>query len=1173
MYILDGAMGTMIQRASLSESEYRGERFVSLPIAQKGNNDVLCLTQPQLIKEIHLAYLQAGADIISTNSFNANAISLQEYGTAHIVGELNRAAARLAREACDTFMKTHPHRKCYVAGSMGPTNRSASMSSRVDDPGFRAVTFEQLAAAYREQAAELLDGGADILLIETVFDTLNAKAALFAIQKELTQRGLFGTCKVMLSATVGDASGRTLSGQTLEALVASVSHFPLWSIGLNCSFGADKLTPFVRQLSNIAHCKVSAHPNAGLPDLYGAYNETPEQMAQKVRPYITEGLVDIMGGCCGTTPEHIAAIAQMVQEVHGDRKDTINRVPAATQIPSFSGLDLLELRDPIRFALIGERTNVAGSKKFARLIREEQYEAALEVAREMVRSGAHIIDINMDDPMIDAPQAMVRFLNLLAAEPEVARLPVMLDSSRWEVLEAGLACLQGKSIVNSISLKEGEEVFKARAATIRQYGAAVVVMAFDEQGQATTLARRIAICNRAYHILTEQLHFPPQDIIFDPNVLTIGTGMEEHRTFAVDFIETVRYIKQHLHGALVSGGVSNLSFAFRGNNVVREAMHSAFLTHAIGAGLDMAIVNPSTMVPFEEIPLPLRQAVEDVVLNRDAEATARLTELASHMTDTPDAEGIKNREIWREEPVAQRLAHAVVKGETQWLEGDISEAMAMGYTPMTIIEELLMEGMNRVGQLFGEGKMFLPQVIKSARVMRQAVAALQPRLHEQDGAAGSATDRHKGILATVKGDVHDIGKNIAAVVMECNHYKLIDLGVMVPAEAIVRAAVEHQADFVGVSGLITPSLEEMCLVAQAMEEAGLKIPLLIGGATTSKEYIALRMASKYSGLLLHCPDASTNVGYLSRWFSMEQRSTLVEEMENVYSGLRYARACAASKEANMYSVEEARKHKLALPFSSERLAVPAWLGVREFDIPVAELRELINWNALYALWEVLGGREGLLQQQEQLKCDALSLLNRFITGEWGEVRGVVGFFPANSDGAEGIMLFADEERSKVGHLFEMPRQLQRKPEGTANLSLADFVAPVSMASDYMGLFAVNASPLGIEQQITIWRSKGDEYHAILLRSLCDRLAEATSVWLHHKVQTEWWGYGANTGIRPAFGYPSCPDHAPKADILRLLEAGKQIGLTLTEHYMLQPVSAVCGLYFAHPQARYFNIDK
>ena len=1185
MFVLDGATGTMIQRYSLSESDFRGAQFASLPIAQQGNNDLLCLTQPQIVSDIHLAFLKAGADIISTNSFCANVISQQEYGTAGWVHQMNVTAARLARGVCDAFTQSYPHRTCYVAGSMGPTNRSASMSPKVEDPGFRAVTFAQLVEAYRQQASALLDGGVDILLIETVFDTLNAKAALFAVEEELKLREKFGRggepCfPVMLSATLADMSGRTLSGQSLEAFVASVAHFPLWSVGLNCSFGADKLAPFVRRLRQIAPCMVSAHPNAGLPDVYGKYVEGPDDMAEKLRPYVEEGWVDIIGGCCGTTQEHIAAIARMVRE--RPRRDAMHRVSTTTTTARFSGLDVLELRPPISFALIGERTNVAGSKKFARLIREELFDQALEVALDMARSGAHIIDVNMDDPMLDAPKAMVRFLNLLAAEPEIARLPIMLDSSRWEVLEAGLACVQGKSIVNSISLKEGEELFKARAAKIRQYGAVAVVMAFDEQGQATTLERRIAICSRAYRILTEEVGYPPHDIIFDPNVLTIGTGMEEHRHFAVDFIEAVRYIKQHLPGALVSGGVSNLSFAFRGNNAVREAMHAVFLYHAVGAGLDMAIVNPAAMVSYEEVPSALRRVVEDVVLNKDAQATVRLTEWASGMVDDarerpPD----RQHASWRQEETGERLAQAVVRGETHWLEEDMGKALAEGCNAITIIEAYLMEGMNRVGRLFGEGKMFLPQVIKSARVMKQAVGVLQPWLQGEEATTDGKTHQHKGVIATVKGDVHDIGKNIAAVVMECNHYPLIDLGVMVSAEEIVQTAVAQKADFVGLSGLITPSLEQMCRVAEAMEAAALMIPLLIGGATTSKEYIALRMATKYSGLMLHCPDASASASYLQRWFSKGHRQELVKEVEEEYAQIRAAHTRASVK--NVYSVEEAREHKPKLSFVQELLATPAWLGVRDCPIPLAALRPLINWNALYLLWEVHQGaaqgkgdlcqsdKNALQHQQDQLKNDSLSILNQWTIGEWGEVCGVVGFFPANSDDAEGITLFTDPQRNDVAHVFEMPRQRQRQPEGSANLSLADFVAPASVAHDYIGLFALNASPKGVERQIDHWRAQGDEYNALLLRSLCDRLAEAASIWLHNKVQTQWWGNGADKGIRPAFGYPSCPDHAPKVDVLRLLEAKNRIGLSLTEGYMLQPVSALCGRYFAHPQACYFSV--
>ncbi|MDR2585289.1 MAG: methionine synthase [Prevotellaceae bacterium] len=1145
MYILDGAMGTMIQRANPSES----------------NHDLLCLTHPRLIQGIHQAYLEAGADIICTHTFNANAISLSNNVTPNMVREINMAAARMAKEVCTHFTESHPERICRVAGSIGPTNKSASVSPKVEDPGFRSVTFKMLEETYREQIESLLDGGVDMLLIETVFDTLNAKAALFAAEEVLCRRGVYGTLPVMLSATIADLSGRLLSGQSVEAFAASVSHFPLWSIGINCSFGAEMITPFVRRLSQVARCLVSIHPNAGLPDAYGRYVEQPNEMAAKLRPLVEEGLVDLVGGCCGTTPEHIAAISQMVQRCESGRR----RVKPE-QKPCFSGLDMLELRDPKSVTLIGERANVAGSKKFARLIREDRYEEALEVVGEMVRAGAFIIDINMDDPLIDAPKAMVKFLNLLAAEPEIARLPVMLDSSRWEVLEAGLACVQGRSIVNSISLKEGEEVFKARAAKIRQYGAAMVVMAFDEEGQATTLSRRMEICSRAYRILTQEVKISPHDIIFDPNVLTIGTGMEEHRSFAVDFIESVRYIKRNLAGALVSGGVSNLSFAFRGNNMVREVMHSVFLHHAVSAGLDMAIVNPATMIPYGEVPLALRQAAEDVVLDRDGGATGRLTELALGVEGVQEQRMAPEKEARCRESVASRLAQAVIQGDTQWLEEDIQEAMAAGYAPVAIIEELLMEGMQRVGTLFGEGKMFLPQVIKSARVMKQGVAKLQPLLLKKEGS--EIGRRHKGVIATVQGDVHDIGKNIAAVVMECNNYELIDLGVMVPLELIVQKVVMHHADFVGLSGLITPSLDEMCRVAEALEAAGVKIPLLMGGATTSKEYIAICMESLYSGLILHCPDASSASNYLSRWFLAKQRELLVKEVKEEYARIRAAHdvATAIKKYA---TVEEARENKYLFDTPPHGLAVPTWLNVREIEMSVSELRPLVNWKALYGLWEV--GGLAMLAQQKSLQHDAELLINRFETGEFGVIKGLVGFFPAHSDGKEKIALFVDENRTEVAHTFVFPRQLDRQQDGSANLCLADFIAPQSSVKDYIGLFAINASPIQVEKQIETWRTAGDTYRSLLLRSLCDRLAEAASAKLHQKVQSEWWGYGIGEGIRPAFGYPSCPDHAPKADVLRLLEAENRIGLTLTQNYMLQPVSAVCGLYFAHPQARYFRI--
>ena len=1235
--ILDGAMGTMIQAASLQEADYRGERFAAVTQAQSGNNELLCLSRPHLIRDIHRAYLQAGADIVSTNSFNANKISLEDYGMSCLAYELNVAAARLAREACDAFMQAQPQRRCAVAGSIGPGNKSASMSPRVEDPGYRAVNFAQLTEAYTEQVRGLLDGGVDILLLETVFDTLNAKAALFAIAEVLQQRGLWGAAPkmadapwqpkaeglcfpVMLSATI-DASGRVLSGQSIEALVASVGHFPLWSLGLNCSFGADKMAPFIRQLARIAPCLVSAHPNAGLPDAFGQYAETPELMAQKLRPYIAEGYVNILGGCCGTRPPHIQAMSALrdsllCQSSYSSRPIPSSPSSQSSACPVFSGLDVLELREPIRFALVGERCNVAGSKKFARLIREEKYEEALDVAREMVAAGAHIIDINMDDPLLDAPAAMTRFLQLLAAEPEISRLPVMLDSSRWEVLEAGLACLQGKGLVNSISLKEGEAVFLERAAKIRQYGAAMVVMAFDEQGQATTLERRTAICSRAYALLTEKLGIAPRDIIFDPNVLTIGTGMEEHRGFAMDFIDTVRFIKQQLPGALVSGGVSNLSFAFRGNNTLREAMHSVFLYHAIAAGLDMAIVNPAAMLPYEQLPEALRVAVEDVVLNSDEEATTRLLAIATGLQEvavggtgltealatgesvTGSLAADKTLADRTEEPVGKRLTQALMRGDTRFLEADLQEAIAAGYSAISLIEGPLMDGMRQLGLLFGEGKMFLPQVVKSARVMKQAVGILQPWLQDT---ASEGKPRQRGVIATVKGDVHDIGKNIAAVVMECNHYELIDLGVMVPALEIVEAALKHKADFVGLSGLITPSLDEMCLVAEAMETAGLRIPLLLGGATTSKEYTALRMASKYSGLLLHCPDASSNVGYLARWFSPTQREGLMQEKQIEYQKIIEAARCKKSSEL---SLEEARSRKARLSF--ENLAVPAFLGLRQESPSIAALRPLISWSALYRLWEVdkkgcscgctpaAQSQEGTSGQQEEalsrqqlaLRQDAEALLDSFETGVWGAVGTLVGIFPACSNGAERISVFARPNDATAAWHLDLPRQQKPQPPGASQLCLADFVAPASgsglpsdsasavsaaSAGDYIGLFAVNAQPEGARAQMAVWTAEGDSYRALLLQSLCDRLAEAASVWLHQRVQTEWWGRGAGKGIRPAIAYPACPDHSLKRGLLTLLEAESRLGLHLTEHCMLQPVSSVCGLYFSHPQACYFSV--
>lgn len=1120
--VLDGAMGTMIQRHS-----------PSFPSGMEGNNDLLVLTQPSVIQEIHREYVEAGADIITTNTFNANRISQQEYGTADQVYQMNRAAVALARAAGARF----------VVGSMGPTNKAASISSDVNDPGYRAITFNQLLEAYKEQAQGLSDGGVDAFLIETAIDTLNVKAALMAVQQVAPQT------EIMVSATVADAAGRVLSGQTLEAFLISVQHMPLLSIGLNCSFGADKMLPFIRTFAQKAPLFVSAHPNAGLPDMYGKYTQTPELMATAVSPFIEQGLVNIIGGCCGTTPQHIAAIVKMLHSTNA----AVRVVPKRSNGPSFSGLEALVPQPPITFIQVGERTNVAGSRKFARLIKEENYEEALDIARRMVDDGAHIIDINMDDPLLDAPQAMRRFLLRLGSEPDIAKVPLMLDSSRWDVLETALQCVQGKSLVNSISLKEGEEVFLHRASLIRQYGAAAVVMAFDEEGQATTYQRRVDVCTRAYRLLTQEAGFRPQDIIFDPNVLTVATGMEEHRHFAVDFIETVKYIKANLPGALVSGGVSNLSFAFRGNDTVREAMHSVFLYHAIQAGLDMAIVKPGAQSVYEDIPLSLCKAVEDVILDTDQGATARLVAEAERILakqGKSSSEAVV-REQWRSLPVNERLSYALMHGIDKYLADDLAAVDAP--TALAVVEGPLMDGMNRVGQLFGQGKMFLPQVVKTARVMKHAVALLQPRMEAENALAmaqGKSSQVLCGIIATVKGDVHDIGKNLVTVVMECNHYHLIDLGVMVPAHKIIEAVHEHQARFVCLSGLITPSLEEMIQVASAMQEAGLDVPLLIGGATTSEEFIALRIAPLYRGLVLHCADASRNVTLLAQLFSTQAQ-------------VREEFAATVRREQEMWRDKYAQKNNTRPSETSTDLPQPVcpccggnhpqgtchpvlkapYLGIRSFEVSFDTLRPLINWKALLHAWEMhpaqLSGEKGELAHEETtaLLHDAKTLLDKLCDGEYGNVayaRAVVGFWEIKLKATSQLALYENDKE-----VLCLPNYFELK-EGS------------------IGLFTLTSSSDALEALVKKFRTKTDIYSALLLQSLLDRLAEACSEYLHRTVLPI---TGDNPKTqRPAFGYPSCPDHSLKKGVVQLLEATERLGISLTESCMIQPVSSVCGMY-------------
>ncbi len=1160
--ILDGAMGTMIQRHS-----------PTFPPGAEGNNDVLVLTQPALIQSIHKEYVEAGADIITTNTFNANAVSQQDYGMQDRVYEMNREAARLARESGALL----------VAGSMGPTNKSASISPDVNRPGERAVDFMTLVKAYREQARGLRDGGVDMFLVETVFDTLNAKAALFALEEEAP--GM----PVMLSATIADNSGRVLSGQTIEAFLVSTEHAGLFSTGLNCSFGPDKMLPFLRTLSRHATTFTSAHPNAGLPDLYGNYTLTPDEMSRQMRPFVEESLVNIVGGCCGTTPAHISALSSMVRECDVSPRIVTGR-DFREHSPKmvFSGMDVLWVQEEPAFVLVGERTNVSGSRKFARLIHDKNYDEALETARKMVRDGAHVLDVNMDDPMLDAVVAMREFLLRLGSDPEIASVPVMLDSSRWEVLETGLQCVQGKSIVNSISLKEGPEEFLRRARLIKQYGAAVIVMAFDEEGQATTFERRIAICTRAYKILTEKAGFLPRDIILDPNVLAIGTGMEEHRRFAVDFLETVSYLKHHLKDVPVLAGVSNLSFSFRGNNTVREAMHSVFLYHAIAAGLDMAIVKPGEQPVYNDIPETLRKAIEDVILDSDAEATSRLVEIAGEFNRKTEPGESGARDAWRDMDVRERLMYALARGTETFLEEDLG---VMQHIPaMEIVENTLMEGMNRVGKLFGEGKMFLPQVVKTARTMKKAVAILQPRIEEEkkkDIATGRENATIRGLIATVKGDVHDIGKNLVALVMECNSYEVTDLGVMVPAHRIVQEAEQSGAAFVGLSALITPSLDEMVEVARSMEKAGLTIPLLIGGATTSALFVALRIAPEYSGPVIHCPDAAGVVPLLADYFSRDKKikTRFVENlkasqtlMRNAYTNARSKKEYATRAEAyanRWISTVNWRMRNLC-PHCGQRHGlddfIPPFVGVKQFEVPFEKLGNLIDWDMFLKAWEIQGAKE----QGENFMEEARNMLNDLIQGKYGDIafaRAVAGFWPAFSTEEDHIVFYTDASLRHVLLDLPMERDLLRQKEGTANFCLTDFIVPENPAHtpDYAGLFLLTASSPELENQIAHFKAEGDIYSALMLQTLLDRLAEACSEYLHRdfiKLPC-----GALRGIRPAFGYPSCPDHSLKKEVINLLQTEKDLGITLTPSYMMQPVSSVCGMYIGHPQARYFTVHK
>jgi len=1178
--VIDGAMGTMIQRHALDEKGYRGERFANSTRDLRGNNDLLSLTQPQIIETIHRQYLEAGADIIETNSFSANAISMADYGMESLVYEMNLAAARLARCAVSAAVAADPERPRFVAGALGPTNKTASMSPDVGDPAFRAVNFDQLAAAYSEQVRGLLDGGADLLLVETVFDTLNAKAALFGIESCFEGQGR--RVPIMVSVTITDASGRTLSGQTPEAFWNSISHAPLLSVGINCALGARDMRPYIEELAGLVPVYLSCYPNAGMPNAFGEYDQTPAEMAGILAEFAGNGWLNLVGGCCGTTPDHIRAIAGVAREFKP-------RVAAAPEpYTRLCGLEALVIRPESNFVNVGERTNVTGSPRFAKLILAGRYEEAVTVARQQVEGGAQIIDICMDEAMLDSERAMVHFLNLIAGEPDVARVPVMLDSSKWSVIEAGLKCIQGKGVINSLSLKEGEEIFKKHARLARRYGAAVIVMAFDEEGQAVTPERKIAICERAHRILTREIGFPPQDIIFDANVLTVGTGIEEHNDYAVSFIEATRRLKNALPLCKVSGGISNISFSFRGNNRVREAMHSAFLYHAIRAGLDLGIVNAGQLDVYEEIPKDLLELVEDVLLNRRPDATERLIRFAESMKQQGKAE--VTEDAWRAGAVEDRLSHALVKGVADFIETDVEEALRKYGKPIAVIEGPLMAGMNTVGDLFGAGKMFLPQVVKSARVMKKAVAWLLPLLEAGKQSGEGARTRGRIVLATVKGDVHDIGKNIVGVVLGCNNYEIIDLGVMVPCEKILRTAREAKADVIGLSGLITPSLEEMAHVAREMQREGMNIPLLIGGATTSRVHTAVKIAPSYTHPVVHVLDASRAVGVAGSLLNPEQRAAFDQKNRSEQEAARTAHRDRKPQRA-LITLLEARARRTKIDWAAASIEKPSFLGVRALDhFPLQQIVPYIDWSPFFHVWELRGRYPQILDDStvgpraRELFDDAQRLLGRIVDLKLITARAAYGFFAANSV-EDDIEVYVDGTRSQILTVFHCLRQQAEKPEAQPNRALADFIAPRGAGlEDYLGAFALTAG-IGVPALCAEFERDHDDYSSILTKALADRLAEGFAELLHKRARQEW-GYGLQEnlgpedllheryrGIRPAPGYPACPDHSEKRLLFDLLGAEACTGISLTENFAMLPASSVSGLYFAHPEARYFAVGK
>ncbi|MBE9515804.1 MAG: methionine synthase [Proteobacteria bacterium] len=1177
--ILDGAMGTMIQRHGLQEADYRGKRFANWPSDLKGNNDLLTLTQPDIIQGIHEAYLDAGADIVETNTFNCQSISMADYNMEELVYELNVESAKLARQAADIYSTDDKPR--FVAGVMGPMNRSASISPDVNNPGFRNVTFPQLVTAYTENVRGLIEGGADIILIETIFDVLNAKAAIFAVEQVFDEMG--SRLPVMISGTVADGGRITLSNQTIEAYWNAVNHVKPISIGLNCALGAEQMRQYVSELSTVAETRVSAHPNAGLPNAFGGYDETPESMAPHIREWAESGYLNIVGGCCGTSPDHIRAIAEAVKDV------APRKVPSHESACRLAGQDAVNITKDSLFANVGERANVTGSAKFKRLILEEKFEEALDVCREQVENGAQVIDINMDEAMLDGVAAMRTFCNLIASEPDIARIPVMVDSSKWEIIETGLQCLSGKGVVNSISLKEGEEAFLKHAELCRRYGAAMVVMAFDENGQADTYERKTEICKRSYDILVNKVGINPADIIFDPNIFAVATGIEEHNNYAVDFIEATRWIKQNLPHALISGGVSNVSFSFRGNNPLREAIHSVFLYHAIKAGMDMGIVNAGQLAIYEDLPEELRERVEDVIQNRRDDATERLLDIADKYRGDGSEEAQKQDEEWRSWPAAKRLEHALVKGIDKFIVEDTEAARLDAERPLHVIEGPLMDGMNVVGDLFGDGKMFLPQVVKSARVMKKAVAHLIPFIEEEKD--GDDIRQPKVLMATVKGDVHDIGKNIVGVVLQCNNFEVIDIGVMVPADDILKKAEEENVDIIGLSGLITPSLEEMVHIAKEMKRRGINKPLLIGGATTSRAHTAVKIDPEYDNAIVWVKDASRAVGVAQHLIG-EKHQDYVDDIKAEYAKLRDTHS-RKNIGKDLLSLADARKNKFKADWTNYTPPKPDMLGMRVFeDYSLEEISDYIDWTPFFHTWEMKLSYPKILDDPEKgeearkLMADAEAMLNDFITNNKLGARAVLGFFPANSINDDDIELYADEDRKQPITMLHHVRQQNPKPDGKPNYALSDFIAPKeSGKADYIGGFVVTAG-IGLDKIVAEFEKQHDDYNSIMAKAIADRLAEAFAELMHYRVRKEFWGYADEEqldnselikeqyrGIRPAPGYPACPEHTEKRSLFDLLNAEFNSGVELTESFAMMPAASVSGWYFSHPDSRYFAVGK